>query len=218
MKHLGRFLVVAAFVGLSAAMVLSAWSFVSSDRQWRQTYILLGQTGEIQSRAHKLQEKLTRITGYLELAAKTGEESPRLQTTMIGLKTNIQELLSADYLEEFLSKGEIAALINHQQVAAASYLSINSIDRSYPDVLQQLQPVRENVSRILAVLTARAQVLGETTRVESKTSTYRLLFTLGSLLFLLAAIVMYLAFFLLNVRKTISDLSHRSSPTLPPAG
>ncbi|EJN01717.1 hypothetical protein [Phyllobacterium sp. YR531] len=218
MKHLGQFLVVVAFIGLSAAMVLSAWSFMNSDRQWRQTYILLGQTGEIQSRAHKLQEKLTRITGYLELAAKTGEESPRLPTTMIGLKTNIQELLSADYLDEFLSENEITALTTHLHVADASYLSMNSTDRSYPDVLQQLHPVKENVSRILAVLTARAQILGETTQMESKTSAYRLLFALGSVLFLVAAIALYLAFFLLNVRKTISDLSHRSSLTSPPAG
>ncbi len=217
-KWFGQSFILFAFIGLSAAMVLSAWSFVNSDQKWRQTYILLGQTGEIQSRAHKLQEKLTRATAYIELASRTGEVNPRLQTTMVGLKTNIQELLSAEYLDDFLSQREIDLLTKHQQIVQDKYLSSDSHGVSYFAMLEQLEPVKENISRILSDITAKARILGETAQMESKTAQYRSLFTMGAVLFLFAAIAFYIAFFLLNGRKNISDPSLLSMPTLPPAG
>ncbi|MGH6860152.1 MAG: hypothetical protein ACRECY_07850 [Phyllobacterium sp.] len=209
----GQSLMLVAFVGLIIAMVLSAWSFMHSDQKWRQTYILLGQTGEIQSRAHKLQEKLTPITGYLQLAIKTGEESPRLETALIGLKTNIQELLSAAYLEAFLGKAEIGLLNSHRQMLEANYVPIDHQGKSYGAMLDDMAPVKENVSRILAEVTAKAQVLGEMVQIESHTSSYRWAFAFGAVLFLIAAIALFLAFFLLNARKDTSDPSPRSSPT-----
>jgi hypothetical protein len=211
----GRFkqsIILLASLALSFALVLNVWSFIHAERQWKQIYILLAQAGETQSRAYKIQEKLSQIRGHLQLAAKTGEDSPRLQILVVALKTDLQEILTAQYLGEFLDEQEIINLEKDQEMLESKYSLTDAYSVSPERMLDDISLVKQHIFSILGSTTAKAQILGETAQIETQTAKYRFWFAIGFVIFLIAGIAFYLAFFLLDKKTGTSVRSHPSSP------
>jgi hypothetical protein len=91
----------------------------------------------------------------------------------------------------------------------AKYIVIDKTVISYEDMLGDISVIKQHVFSILGSTTARAQILGENVQIETQTAKYRFWFAFGFLVFLIAGIALYLAFFLQDKKRGTS------APSLP---
>lgn len=89
---------------------LSIWSISRSDGYRQQTEIIYARVLEIRSRISQSKEQSARITGYLMLAARTGEQDPRLSQSIQLLRFNLTSLAHLEYAPLFIDRQDMLGL------------------------------------------------------------------------------------------------------------
>ncbi|MER9451989.1 hypothetical protein [Mesorhizobium sp. M0254] len=96
-----RLLTVLPYLGMAAALGLSAWTFIQSNRYRQETDAILNQTFEIQWRAAQIRERLIRVYGYLRIADETGKLDADIARQMALVSVNVAQLENLPYLKRF---------------------------------------------------------------------------------------------------------------------
>ena len=92
------------------SVFLGVWSLLRTDTYRQETDLILSQAAEIRWRVSQSKEYAVRISGYLELASKTGERNPALWQNVQLLRFNLNLLTQLSYVPSFVDARNISSL------------------------------------------------------------------------------------------------------------
>lgn len=184
------YLVLLPYLGLIAALVVSAWSFVRSDQYRRDTDTILTQTYEIQWRVTQVRERLIRVDGYVRLAGATGDLDPDIDRQVALIGVNTEQLLALTYVGRFLPAHEIQQLetvqdVVSEKVAPAIASSDYHVALGYTDELQQ------RMFEVSSATVNHSSTLHETAMIDIAAERNRFIFTIALGLVIIGYLMIY---------------------------
>lgn len=143
----GSLLPFLPYIGLFAALILSAWTFFRSEQYRHDTDEVLSQTFEIQWRATQVRERLLRVSSYIRLANETGKLDPDINRQIALVHVNVEQLRALSYAERLLPDKDIKLLDNVRQVIADKIAPIVVARTNYDQALAHMTELDRACSR-----------------------------------------------------------------------
>lgn len=167
------------FVGLVIALVLSCWAFIRSEQYRAESDLSFSQSYEIQWRSTQIRERLTRVFGYLRLAAATRTLDPDFKKQMMLLRVNVDQLLSLEYLSKFLRDRDVDLLGGLQANLKNHIGSIAEGDQNYIAALEYMPDLEQRMFEVSGTAVAHAATLNEAAHIAAAASRNRFLFAVA---------------------------------------
>jgi signal transduction histidine kinase len=144
----GRLLTVLPYLGMAAALGLSAWTFNQSNRYRQETDAILNQTFEIQWRASQIRERLIRVYGYLHIADRTGELDADIDRQMALVSVNVGQLENLPYLNRLFPDHDAAILGGIRQTLEQKIAPLVSARKNYTQAIADMAKLEQSIYEI----------------------------------------------------------------------
>jgi signal transduction histidine kinase len=167
------------YIGLVIALVLSCWAFIRSEQYRAESDLSFSQSYEIQWRSTQIRERLTRVFGYLRLAAATGTLDPDFNKQMMLLGVNVDQLLSLEYLSKFLRDRDVDLLQGLQANLKNHIGPIAEGDQNYNAALNHMPDLEQRMFEVSGTAVAHAATLNEAAHIAAAASRNRFLFAMA---------------------------------------
>ena len=186
-----QFVPAALCVGLFVSLGLSIWSISRSESYRQQTEAIYGQALEIRSRISQSKEQVARITGYLELATKTGEQNFHLSQYVKLLRFNLKSLAHLEYAHVFLDNQNILGLQTAINRLDSDLIPVGKTQRGYGSALVSMAAIDNYLVEVASRTVGNSQGLRVAAQIQTDAAHNRLrLFGAVSAL-ILSAIAIY---------------------------
>lgn len=185
----GRLFAVLPYLGMAAALGLSAWTFIQSDRYRQETDEILNQTYEIQWRATQIRERLLRVRGYLRLAQETGKLDPDTDRQMALLSVNVTVLQKLPYLHRFFPDRDVALLGEFGQMLEQEVVPVVQARANYGKAFATMTELEQAMYEISSATVDHSATLHQTAIIDTAASRNWFVFAaalgLGAILYLI---------------------------------
>ena len=192
-RILHRLIAIGLYACLFMSVFLGVWSLLRTDTYRQETDLILSQAAEIRWRVSQSKEYAVRISGYLELASKTGERNPALWQNVQLLRFNLNLLTQLSYVPSFVDARNMASLqqailLLDTKIAPAAFAP-----EDYQTALQSIGIIDCNLARVNGATIDYSQALSATAHVAIDAAFNRLVF-FGALSVLLMSTVAFAQF------------------------
>lgn len=185
----GRLFATLPYLGMAAALGLSAATFIQSDRYRQETDEILNQTYEIQWRATQIRERLLRVRGYLRLAQETGKLDPDTDRQMALLSVNVTVLQKLPYLHRFFSDRDVALLGEFGQMLEQKVAPVVQARANYGKAFATMTELEQAMYEISSATVDHSATLHQTAIIDTAASRNWFIFAaalgLGVILYLI---------------------------------
>ncbi|MHA6645211.1 sensor histidine kinase [Mesorhizobium sp. A623] len=185
----GRPFAALPYLGMAAALGLSAWTFIQSDHYRQETDEILNQTYEIQWRATQIRERLLRVRGYLRLAQETGKLDPDTDRQMAILSVNVIVLQKLPYLHRFFPDRDVALLGKFRQMLEQKVAPVVQARANYGNALAAMTELEQAMYEISSATVGHSATLRQTAIIDTAASRNWFIFAaalgLGAILYLI---------------------------------
>ncbi|QPC95567.1 sensor histidine kinase KdpD [Mesorhizobium sp. INR15] len=161
----GRLLTVLPYLGMAAALGLSAWTFIQSDR-YRQETDFLNQTFEIQWRAAQICERLIRVYGYLRIADQTGELDADIDRQMALVSVNVAQLENFPYLNCFFPDHAPELLGGIRLTLEQKIAPLVSARKNYAEAIADMAKLEQSICEISSPTVDHSATLQQTASID----------------------------------------------------
>lgn len=167
------------YAALVIALILTCWAFVRSEQYRAESDLSFSQSYEIQWRTTQIRERLTRVFGYLRLAAATGTLDPDFDKQMMLLDVNADQLLRLEYLSKFLRDRDVDLLRGLQANLRNHVAPIAEVDQDYTAALEHIPDLEQRMFEVSGTAVAHAATLNEASHIAAAASRNRFLFAVA---------------------------------------
>ena len=175
----GRLLTVLPYLGMAAALGLSAWTFIQSNRYRQETDAILNQTFEIQWRAAQIRERLIRVYGYLRIADRTGELDADIDRQMALVGVNAGQLENLPYLNRFFPAHDAAILGGIRQTLEQTIAPLVSGRKNYTQAIADMAKLEQSIYEIFNSTVDHSATLQQTASIDIAASRNWFIFALA---------------------------------------
>ncbi|MGO4642424.1 sensor histidine kinase [Mesorhizobium sp. 2RAF45] len=162
----GRFLAVLPYLGMAAALGLSAWTFIQSDRYRQETDAILNQTFEIQWRAAQIRERLIRVYGYLRIADATGKLDADIDRQMALVSVNVAQLENLPYLDRFFPDHDAELLGGVRLTLEQKIAPLVSARKNYTQAIADMAKLEQSIYEISSSTVDHSATLQQTASID----------------------------------------------------
>ncbi|MER8562622.1 HAMP domain-containing sensor histidine kinase [Mesorhizobium sp. M0578] len=167
MKFLnGRLLTVLPYLGMAAALGLSAWTFMQSNRYRQETDAILNQTFEIQWRAAQIRERLIRVYGYLRIADETGKLDADIDRQMALVNVNVAQLENLPYLNRFFPDHDAELLGRIGLILEQKIAPLVSARTNYTQAIADMAKLEQSIYEISSSTVDHSATLQQTASID----------------------------------------------------
>ncbi|ESY28238.1 HAMP domain-containing histidine kinase [Mesorhizobium sp. C386A] len=162
----GRLLTVLPYLGMAAALGLSAWTFIQSDRYRQETDAILNQTFEIQWRAAQIRERLIRVYGYLRIAQETGKLDADIDRQMALVSVNVAQLENLPYLNRFFPDHDAELLGGIRLSLEQKIAPLVSARKDYAQAIADMAKLEQSIYEISSSTVDHSATLQQTASID----------------------------------------------------
>ncbi|TGV11335.1 HAMP domain-containing histidine kinase [Mesorhizobium sp. M8A.F.Ca.ET.173.01.1.1] len=162
----GRLLAVLPYLGMAAALGLSAWTFIQSDRYRQETDAILNQTFEIQWRAAQIRERLIRVYGYLRIADATGKLDADIDRQMALVSVNVAQLENLPYLNRFFPDRDAELLGGIRLTLEQKIAPLVSARKNYTQAIADMAKLEQSIYEISSSTVDHSATLQQTASID----------------------------------------------------
>lgn len=162
----GRLLTVLPYLGMAAALGLSAWTFIQSNRYRQETDAILNQTFEIQWRAAQIRERLIRVYGYLRIADETGKLDADIDRQMALVSVNVAQLENLPYLNRFFPDHDAELLGGIRLTLEQKIAPLVSARKNYTQAIADMAKLEQSIYEISSSTVDHSATLQQTARID----------------------------------------------------
>lgn len=162
----GRLLNVLPYLGMAAALGLSAWTFIQSDRYRQETDAILNQTFEIQWRAAQIRERLIRVYGYLRIADETGKLDADIDRQMALVSVNVAQLENLPYLNRFFPDHDAELLGGIRLILEQKIAPLVSARKNYTQAIADMAKLEQSIYEISSSTVDHSATLQQTASID----------------------------------------------------
>ncbi|MGX8014169.1 sensor histidine kinase (plasmid) [Mesorhizobium sp. ORM8.1] len=162
----GRLLAVLPYLGMAAALGLSAWTFIQSDRYRQETDAILNQTFEIQWRAAQIRERLIRVYGYLRIADATGKLDADIDRQMALVSVNVAQLENLPYLNRFFPDHDAELLGGVRLTLEQKIAPLVSARKNYTQAIADMTKLEQSIYEISSSTVDHSATLQQTANID----------------------------------------------------
>ncbi len=162
----GRLLTVLPYLGMAAALGLSAWTFIQSNRYRQETDAILNQTFEIQWRAAQIRERLIRVYGYLRIADETGKLDADIDRQMALVSVNVAQLENLPYLNRFFPNHEAELLGGIRLTLEQKIAPLVSARTNYTQAIADMAKLEQSIYEISSSTVDHSATLQQTASID----------------------------------------------------
>ncbi|MBA1144439.1 sensor histidine kinase [Mesorhizobium neociceri] len=162
----GRLLAVLPYLGMAAALGLSAWTFIQSNRYRQETDAILNQTFEIQWRAAQIRERLIRVYGYLRIADATGKLDADIDRQMALVSVNVAQLENLPYLNRFFPNRDAELLGGVRLTLEQKIAPLVSARKNYTQAIADMAKLEQSIYEISSSTVDHSATLQQTASID----------------------------------------------------
>lgn len=174
-----RYRTVLSYVGLFAALCLSAWSFFRSEHYRNDSDTMLGQAYEIQWRSTQIREQLIRLEGYIQLAIQEQEIDPDVAPLITLANINITQLLTLSYVRRVLSTKDIQLLEELRDILDNKIKPLIATNHDYEQSAKYVEKIQNYIYQITGAAVAHSSIMNQTAQININASRNRFLFAVS---------------------------------------
>ncbi|MER9927370.1 HAMP domain-containing histidine kinase [Mesorhizobium sp. M0048] len=162
----GRLFTVLPYLGMAAALGLSAWTFIQSNRYRQETDAILNQTFEIQWRAAQIRERLLRVYGYLRIADETGKLDADIDRQMALVNVNVAQLENLPYLNRFFPDHDAELLGRIRITLEQKIAPLVSARTNYTQAIADMAKLEQSIYEISSSTVDHSATLQQTASID----------------------------------------------------
>ncbi|QND61548.1 sensor histidine kinase [Mesorhizobium huakuii] len=162
----GRLFTVLPYLGMAAALGLSAWTFIQSNCYRQETDAILNQTFEIQWRAAQIRERLIRVYGYLRIADQSGKLDADIDRQMALVSVNVAQLENLPYLNRFFPDHDAALLGGIRQTLEQKIAPLVSARKNYTQAIADMAKLEQSIYEISSSTVDHSATLQQTASID----------------------------------------------------